>query len=212
MPPGMQAKLLTVLEENVIRRIGGERWLPVDVRFVAATNKRTGTLVQEQSLREDLYYRLAFHKFHLPPLRGRPDDIPGLIDYALTDFNRQSEVHCSFHPDLVAWLQARSFPGNVRELKNVSGGSLSSWAELGTRLRCRCCLPSFFRRWNLQVSRRLRRTSRVDARPLDFQGAAAITGTLPTVSWRHHCDGKGLGRASDDGRPPAERLRRCLYT
>ncbi|MGE0679308.1 MAG: sigma-54 interaction domain-containing protein [Candidatus Binatia bacterium] len=119
MPPGMQAKLLTVLEEKVIRRIGGEKWLPVDVRFVAATNKRPDTLVQGQSLREDLYYRLALHKLHIPPVRERPDDIPELIDYALTEFNRQSEARCAFHPDLVARLQTLPFPGNVREIKNL---------------------------------------------------------------------------------------------
>lgn len=119
MPPAMQAKLLTVLEEKVIRRIGGEKWLLVDVRFVAATNKRPDTLLQGHSLREDLYYRLALNKLYIPPLRERPDDIPGLIDYALTEFNRQSEAHCSFHPDLVARLQTLPFPGNVRELKNL---------------------------------------------------------------------------------------------
>lgn len=119
MLPGMQAKLLTVLEEKVIRRIGGEKWLPVDVRFVAATNKRPDTLVQGQSLREDLYYRLALHKLHIPPVRERPDDIPELIDYALTEFNRQSEARCAFHPDLVARLQTLPFPGNVREVKNL---------------------------------------------------------------------------------------------
>lgn len=119
MPPGMQAKLLTVLEEKVIRRIGGERWLPIEVRFVAATNKRPDALVQGQHLREDLYYRLALNKLHLPPLRERPDDIPGLIDYALTEFNRQSEARCAFHPDLMARLQTLPFPGNVREVKNL---------------------------------------------------------------------------------------------
>jgi transcriptional regulator with PAS, ATPase and Fis domain len=119
MPPGMQAKLLTVLEEKVIRRIGGEKWLPVDVRFVAATNKRPDTLVQGQSLREDLYYRLALNKLHIPPLRERPDDIPGLVDYALAEFNRQSEARCAFHADLVARLQTLPFPGNVREVKNL---------------------------------------------------------------------------------------------
>jgi len=119
MLPGMQAKLLTVLEEKVIRRIGGEKWLPVDVRFVAATNKPLEALLRGQSLREDLYYRLALHKLYIPPLRERPDDIPGLIDYALTEFNRQSETRCSFHPDLVARLQTLPFPGNVREVKNL---------------------------------------------------------------------------------------------
>jgi transcriptional regulator with PAS, ATPase and Fis domain len=119
MPPAMQAKLLTVLEEKVIRRIGGEKWLPIDVRFIAATNKPTDTLVQGHSLRADLYYRLALHKVYIPPLRERPADIPGLIAYVLAEFNRQSETRCSFHADVVAQLQRLPFPGNVRELKNL---------------------------------------------------------------------------------------------
>jgi PAS domain S-box-containing protein len=80
MALGMQAKLLTVIEDKVVRRIGGEQWVTLDVRFVAATNKNPELILQQKSLREDLYYRLAENHIHLPPLRERPEDIPSLIE------------------------------------------------------------------------------------------------------------------------------------
>ena len=119
MPMEMQAKLLTVLDDKVVRRVGGEKWVTLDVRFLAATNKTPDTLLQGRVLREDLYYRLATNRVDLPPLRNRPEDIPGLIDHALTEFNEKNGMHLSFHPDLVRQLQALSWPGNVRELKNL---------------------------------------------------------------------------------------------
>jgi transcriptional regulator with PAS, ATPase and Fis domain len=82
-------------------------------------------------VREDLYYRLALNKLHIPPLRERPDDIPGLIDYALTEFHRQSEARCAFHPDLMARLQTLPFPGNVREVKNLVWQIASELGETG---------------------------------------------------------------------------------
>jgi transcriptional regulator with PAS, ATPase and Fis domain len=119
MPMEMQAKLLTVLEDKVVRRVGGEKWVTLDVRFLAATNKTPDTLLQGRVLREDLYYRLATNRVDLPPLRNRPEDIPGLIDRALAEFNEKNGMHLSFHPDLVPQLQALPWPGNVRELKNL---------------------------------------------------------------------------------------------
>lgn len=119
MPMGMQAKLLTVLEDKVLRRIGGEKWVTLDVRFLAATNKGPDTLLQGKVLREDLYYRLATNRVDIPPLRERPEDIPSLIDLALAEFNEKNGTHLSFHPDLVHQLQEMSWPGNVRELKNL---------------------------------------------------------------------------------------------
>jgi transcriptional regulator with PAS, ATPase and Fis domain len=119
MPMAMQAKLLTVLEDKVVRRVGGEKWVTLDVRFLAATNKTPDTLLQSRVLREDLYYRLATNRVDLPPLRERPEDIPGLIDHALAEFNEKNGTHLSFHPDLVRQLQALPWPGNVRELKNL---------------------------------------------------------------------------------------------
>ena len=119
MPMGMQAKLLTVLEDKVLRRIGGEKWVTLDVRFLAATNKGPDALLQGKVLREDLYYRLATNRVDLPPLRERSEDIPSLIDLALAEFNEKNGIQLSFHPDLVRQLQALPWPGNVRELKNL---------------------------------------------------------------------------------------------
>lgn len=119
MPIGMQAKLLTVLEDKVIRRIGGEKWTPVDVRFVAATNKNPDRLLQEKILRDDLYYRLAMNRIDLPPLRERSDDIPCLIEHALAEFNEKNGTDLSLHEELLHMLQTLPLPGNVRELKNV---------------------------------------------------------------------------------------------
>jgi PAS domain S-box-containing protein len=119
MPMEMQAKLLTVLEDKVVRRVGGEKWVTLDVRFLAATNKTPDSLLQGRVLREDLYYRLATNRVDLPPLRNRPEDIPGLIDHALAEFNEKNGMRLSFHSDLVRQLQALPWPGNVRELKNL---------------------------------------------------------------------------------------------
>jgi PAS domain S-box-containing protein len=129
MPMAMQAKLLTVLEDKVLRRVGGEKWVTLDVRFLAATNKTPDTLLQGNVLREDLYYRLATNRVDVPPLRNRPEDIPGLIDHALTEFNEKNGAHLTFHPDLVRQLQTLSWPGNVRELKNLVWQIASEYEE-----------------------------------------------------------------------------------
>lgn len=129
MPLGMQAKLLTVLEDKVVRRIGGEQWINVDVRFVAATNKNPETTLQQKSLREDLYYRLAENQIQVPPLRERPEDIPSLIEQALAEFNHKNGTHLTFQDALISQLQTLPFPGNVRELKNLVWQIVS---EVGT--------------------------------------------------------------------------------
>src|SRR5581483_1499034 len=129
MALGMQAKLLTVIEDKVVRRIGGEQWVNVDVRFVAATNKNPEAILQQKSLREDLYYRLAENHIHLPPLRERPEDIPSLIEHALAEFNNKNGTHLAFAAALITHMQTLSFPGNVRELKNLVWQIVS---EVGT--------------------------------------------------------------------------------
>jgi transcriptional regulator with PAS, ATPase and Fis domain len=119
MPIEMQAKLLTALEDKVIRRLGGEQAVQVDVRFLAATNKNPETLLQEQTLRNDLYYRLAMNRIDLPPLREHPEDIPALIAATLAEFNDKNSTALTLHRELVERLQPLPFPGNVRELKNL---------------------------------------------------------------------------------------------
>jgi PAS domain S-box-containing protein len=119
MPPEMQAKLLTVIEDRTLRRIGGEKWLHLDVRFLAATNRSPENLLPQKILRQDLYYRLAENRINLPPLRERPEDIPVLIEHALSEFNEKNRTRLSFHTDLINQVQTFPLPGNVRELKNM---------------------------------------------------------------------------------------------
>ena len=119
MPVEMQAKLLTVLEDKEIRRLGAEQTVKIDVRFLAATNRQPETLLQEQTLRNDLYYRLAMNRIDLPPLREHPEDIPALISATMAEFNKQNTTALTLHPELVEHVQTLPFPGNIRELKNV---------------------------------------------------------------------------------------------
>ncbi|HXG18039.1 MAG TPA: sigma 54-interacting transcriptional regulator [Methylomirabilota bacterium] len=119
MPVEMQAKLLTVLEDKEIRRLGSERAVSVNVRFLAATNKNPDALLQAQTLRNDLYYRLAMNRIDLPPLREHPEDIPALIAATLAEFNDKHGSALTLHRELVERIQTLPFPGNVRELKNL---------------------------------------------------------------------------------------------
>ena len=119
MPVEMQAKLLTVLEDKEIRRLGAEQTVKIDVRFLAATNRQPETLLQELTLRNDLYYRLAMNRIDLPPLREHPEDIPALIGATLAEFNEKHTTALTLHPELIEHVQALPFPGNIRELKNV---------------------------------------------------------------------------------------------
>jgi len=120
VPLAMQVKLLRVLQERSIERLGGTRTVPVDVRVIAATKRDLLGMVAERAFREDLYYRLNVVPITLPPLRNRPEDIPVLLDHFLSEFSRQVDAEA---PTLPASIR-RAFalyrwPGNVRELENA---------------------------------------------------------------------------------------------
>ena len=118
--PNLQSKLLSVLQEHEIRRVGGMESLKVDVRIIAATNKNLKKLVEAGKFREDLYYRLNVVTLHLPSLRERVEDIPTLIDYFLTKYTRvNNKVVTGVHPQALALLTQYSWPGNVRELEHT---------------------------------------------------------------------------------------------
>ncbi len=120
MPLRLQAKLLRVLEEDMIERVGGEREVSVDVRLLTATNVLLEQAVQSREFRLDLYHRLEVLRIHMPPLRERPEDIPVLVDHFLTILNHTYQRHIHrLTPDAIALLQAYSWPGNIRELRNV---------------------------------------------------------------------------------------------
>ncbi len=115
-----QAKVLRALEEGRVTRIGATKSVSVNVRVIAATNKTLADEIAEGRFREDLYYRLNVVPIEVPPLRGRRDDIPLLVEKFVADLVRDSGVKAKpFAPDASRGLQDRDWPGNVRELKNA---------------------------------------------------------------------------------------------
>jgi serine/threonine-protein kinase PknK len=125
MPPKMQAGLLRVLQEKVVRPVGGTREEPVSVRVIAATHRDLSSMVQAGTFREDLFYRLDVVKVHVPPLRERIEDIPLLIDHFLGIFAaRYSRERRSVSRAALRRLMAYAFPGNVRQLENIL---LNAW-------------------------------------------------------------------------------------
>jgi DNA-binding NtrC family response regulator len=117
LPLGMQPKLLRVLERKEVRRVGGAKTIEVDVRIVAATNRDLGVEVNRGRFREDLYYRLAVARVHVPPLRERKDDLPLLIEHILAT-TPGGEV-ASIAQETIDLMVKHDWPGNVRELRNV---------------------------------------------------------------------------------------------
>jgi transcriptional regulator with PAS, ATPase and Fis domain len=120
MPIGTQAKLLRVLEESTVRRLGGKLDLAVDVRVIAATNRAPQDALRNKQLREDLFYRLNVFHLELPPLRERKTDIPAISESILRNLNEKHGGHVSgIHPDVLEEFQNAPWPGNVRQLRNV---------------------------------------------------------------------------------------------
>jgi len=120
MTPSTQAKLLRVLQEKSLQRLGGGETIAVDVRVLAATHHDLETAILQKAFREDLYYRLNVVVIALPPLRQRKEDIPELVRYFLGKYGPElGNPHPSIHPEAMEFLQAHSWPGNVRELENA---------------------------------------------------------------------------------------------
>jgi DNA-binding NtrC family response regulator len=118
--PAIQAKLLRVLQERTVRRLGGQKEQAVDVRLIAATNVDPARAVQQGKLREDLYYRINVIGICVPPLRDRAEDIPLLVETFITEFNaRNGRAVRAVVPEAARLLQRYSWPGNIRELRNV---------------------------------------------------------------------------------------------
>jgi two-component system, NtrC family, response regulator AtoC len=114
-----QVKLLRVLQEQEVRPVGSSETRRVDVRILAATNRRVHDLLSSDDFRQDLLYRLSVIHIELPPLRERREDIPLLVEYFLQRNNKKLKRQVSAQPETIAWLSSLSWPGNVRELENA---------------------------------------------------------------------------------------------
>ncbi len=142
MPAPTQAKLLRVLEDRKVRRLGSKSETPVDVRVLAATNKDPDQAVGSGQLRQDLYFRLNVFQIHLPPLRDHKDDIPLLVEHILRDVNAKHGKHVrGVGAEVLDIFMGHTWPGNIRELRNVlERASIMCEKDLITR----ACLPGEF--------------------------------------------------------------------
>ncbi len=143
IPPSMQVKLLRVLQEREIERVGGTEKIPVDVRIISATNRNLEQKIKEGSFREDLFYRLNIVTICIPPLHDRREDILPLIEFFTEKFARQNNKEgMEISKEAVDILLKYNFPGNVRELENIiersvvlSRGSLITLSDLPMNVR-----------------------------------------------------------------------------
>ena len=120
MPLNLQAKLLRVIQERELERVGGTRTIKVDIRLIAATNKDLTESVKDQTFREDLYFRINVLPIYLPPLRERGDDIPILVNHFVEHYNKKlGKKVKEVSPEAMKILMNYPWPGNVRELENV---------------------------------------------------------------------------------------------
>jgi formate hydrogenlyase transcriptional activator len=119
IPPGLQPKLLRVLQEQEFERLGSTRTHKVDVRLVAATNRNLADMVKRNEFRGDLYYRLNVFPIPLPPLRARREDIPALVEHFVEIYSRRMDKQIEqIAPETMSALTSYAWPGNIRELQN----------------------------------------------------------------------------------------------
>ncbi|MHB8074916.1 sigma-54 interaction domain-containing protein [Desulfosporosinus fructosivorans] len=119
LPLNLQVKLLQVIQDKRLRRVGGNDYIDVNARILAATNRNMSRLVKERKFREDLYYRLNVVPLNVPPLRHRKEDIPVLVEHFLEAFLEKYEIHKKIAPETLELLINYNWPGNVRELENL---------------------------------------------------------------------------------------------
>lgn len=135
MPLGPQAKILRVLQDGFVRRLGGVKQIPVNARVITATNKNLTSMVEAKKFREDLFYRINVLRIHIPPLRERVDDLSLLVETFLQQFNQKLQKEAqTISRDALELLRSYNWPGNVRELRNVieRASILSDSSEITT--------------------------------------------------------------------------------
>jgi transcriptional regulator with GAF, ATPase, and Fis domain len=126
IPLTLQAKLLRVLQEREVEKLGGRRRIPIDVRFLAATHRGLEDMIEKAEFRQDLYYRLKVVEITLPPLRERRDDIPKLVRFFLDKYGKREGLKdVRITQEALQKLMRYPFPGNVRELENLIEGALA---------------------------------------------------------------------------------------
>src|SRR5215813_3258133 len=153
MPLQLQPKLLRVLEDGKVRRLGGKQEFEFDVRVIAATNQDPRAAIRDSKLREDLYYRLTVFTVHLPPLRDHKEDIPLLAQHFIGDLNRKHGTNVeALREDALEMLMNYEWPGNVREFRNVMERALivckGEWIEVSH-------LPPYLRNPGAQSSSKI---------------------------------------------------------
>lgn len=121
LPLALQPKLLRVIQERTVDRIGGKKPIPVDVRVIAATNRDLESMIENGVFRSDLYYRLNVISLYVPPLRERRDDVEIYLRHFLNKYGEPlGKVIWKVDPVLMRWLKNYSWPGNIRELENIA--------------------------------------------------------------------------------------------
>ena len=144
LTPGTQAKLLRVLQEGEILRVGGTKPIQIDVRVIAATNVNLEKAIANGTFREDLYYRINRMPIYIPPLRERPRDIAPLSIHLLKKLNEEYGRDIkTISPDAIQVLEGYSWPGNVRELENILGRAII-FMDMHERMLKKAHLPSLF--------------------------------------------------------------------
>ena len=125
MPLELQVKLLGVIQDRIVKRVGGHETIPVDVRVIAATHQDLETAVEKKRFRQDLYYRLNVVAIHVPPLRQRKEDIPLLVQHFLDRSRHEAgKTMAGIDAEAMQLLMSYDYPGNVRELENVIEGAV----------------------------------------------------------------------------------------
>jgi propionate catabolism operon transcriptional regulator len=129
LSPRLQGKLLRVLQERQVRRVGGERVIPIDVRVLAASNRDLVGMVRKGEFREDLFFRLDVLRINIPPLRERPEDVEALFPHFVCRFSRELKLPpVELSADAIRYLSEYTWPGNVREVQNVVQRCLAMYA------------------------------------------------------------------------------------
>lgn len=177
LPLGLQAKLLRVLQEKEIERVGGSKTIAIDVRVIAATNQNLEELVRERKFREDLYYRLNVVTMMLPPLRERREDIPLLVEFLLEKLSTQlGRFVRQIEPQALECLMQYRWPGNVRELENILERAINLLDQDQIALRH---LPIFLQ--NIEQA--------IDASSYDLKNALAEAERQAMIKALHLCHG-----------------------